>query len=332
MRAISYRRFGPAAEVLELGELPDPRPGPGELLVRVHASGVNPSDVKTRAGLRGTIPFPRIVPHNDGAGIVEAVGEGVDPARVGQRVWLYNANRSPDGMSQGAIGTAAERVAVPAAQAVPLPEGTGFVEGACLGVPAMTAHRAVFADGAPAGKSVLVTGGAGAVGYYAVQFARLAGARVFATVSSAEKAAHARDAGAAAAIDYKREDVAARLLELTGGEGVDRIVDVDFGANLEVGQRVLRPGGVIASYASMAAPRPAFDYYGFMFKNAVFRFVFVYAMDEAAKAAAARDITALLEQGKLRHLVAGSFALEETAAAHEAVESGKAIGNIVVIP
>lgn len=333
MRAISYRRCGPAAEVLEFGELPDPHPGPGEVLVRVHASGVNPSDVKTRAGLRGPIAHPRIVPHNDGAGVIEAVGEGVDRARIGERVWLWNANRDfADGAHQGAVGTAADRVAVPAAQAPPLPDGTGFVEGACLGVPAMTAHRAALADGPLDGRTVLVTGGAGAVGHYAVQIAKWAGATVFATVSSAEKAGRAQAAGADAVIDYKREDVAARVLDLTGGRGVDRVIEVDFGANLETNLRLLKPGGAIAAYASAAAPKPALDFYPFMNRNAAFRFVLVYAMEADAKAAAVRDIDVMLRQGRLTHPVAATFALEETAAAHETVESGRATGNVVVIP
>ena len=332
MRAVSYRRFGPAAEVLEVGTLPDPSPGPGEVLVRVHASGVNPSDVKSRAGRRGSNPDPLIVPHNDGAGVIEAVGSGVDQARVGERVWLWNTNRSPDGSTQGKIGTAAELVALPAAQAGPLVGEATFVEGACLGVPAMTAHRAVFADGPVRGKTVLVTGGAGAVGFYAIQFAKWGGARVLATVSSVEKSNHALAAGADATIDYKREDVAARVGELTGGAGVDHIVEVDFGANIETSTKILRPGGCIAPYASMAAPNPAIDFYGLMGKNAAVRFVLVYSMDDAAKAAAVRDITAMLRQNQLKHLVAATFALDEIVAAHEAVESGRMVGNVVVIP
>ena len=330
MRAVSYRRFGAAAEVLETGELPDPKPGPGDVLVRIHASGVNPSDVKSRAGRRGTAPDPLIVPHNDGAGTIEAVGPGVDRARIGERVWLYNTNRSPDGSSQGAVGTAAELVALPAGFAVPLVGEATFVEGACLGVPAMTAHRAVFGGGPVTGKTVLVTGGSGAVGFYAIQFAKWGGARVLATVSSTEKANHALAAGADATIDYKRDNVAARVRDLAGG--VDHIVEVDFGGNLEVSTKILRPGGCIASYASMGIPTPSLDFYALMAKNATIRCVLVYSMSDEAKSAAVRDITVMLRQNELKHLVAATFALDEIVAAHEAVESGRIVGNVVVIP
>ena len=332
MRAVSYHRNGPASEVLEIGMLPDPTPGPGEVLVRVQASGINPSDVKTRAGLRGPSPHLPVVPHNDGAGVIEAVGSGVDPARVGSRVWLYNVNRSPDGTAQGTIGTAAELVAVPEHLAVPLEGEASFVEGACLGVPAMTAHRAVFCNGPVEGKTVLVTGGAGAVGFYAIQFAKWGGARVLSTVSSTEKANHALAAGADATSDYKREDVAARVRELTGGDGVDHIVEVDFGANLDVSLKVLKPGGCLAPYASMGDPKPVFDFFAFMNRNVIFRFVLVYSMDEQAMADARRDITAMLKQNRLKHMVAATYGLDEIVAAHEAVESGRMVGNVVVVP
>ncbi|MGL4280395.1 MAG: NADPH:quinone reductase, partial [Albidovulum sp.] len=184
MKAVWYEGFGPAEKVLHHGDLPDPAPGPGEVLVRLHASGINPSDVKLRAGMRAgaVMGWPRIVPHSDGAGVIEDVGAGVDPARIGERVWIWN------GQWQRPFGTAAEFIALPSEQAVRLPETTSFAEGACFGIPAMTAWFALFADGPIAGKTVLVTGGAGSVGRYACQMARLAGARVIATVSSPEKA------------------------------------------------------------------------------------------------------------------------------------------------
>ena len=199
-----YERHGPAREVLQIGEQPDPVPVKGEVRVRLRASAVNPSDVKARAGSRPVIP-PRVIPNSDGAGEIDRVGPGVSKRRLRQRVWVYN------GQWQRPFGTSAQYIALPAAQAIPLPRKVSYAEGACLGIPVMTAHRCLFADGPIDGLTVLVTGGAGVVGHYAVQFARWAGARVIATVSSPEKAGHARKGGAHATINYRNEDVAARL-------------------------------------------------------------------------------------------------------------------------
>ncbi|MFN4088856.1 MAG: NADPH:quinone reductase [Alphaproteobacteria bacterium] len=330
MLAAFYERYGAARDVIRVGDLPDPAPGPGEVLVRVHASGINPSDVKTRMGSRGTIPGPVVVPHNDGGGVIEAAGPGVDPGRVGERVWLYNVNRSPDGTRQGTAGTAAQRVAVPAVQAVPLPEGTSFAEAACLGVPAMTAHLAVLGGGPVHGRTVLVTGGAGAVGWYAIQIAKWAGAFVLATVSSEAKAKRAAQAGADHVINYRTEDVAARGRDLTGGHGADLIVEVEFGGNLAASTAALAPGGVIAPYGSVAQPKPALDFFPLMFRNGTIRGVFVYAMSPEAFAAARHDIIAMLRHGRLKHLIAETFDLADCVAAHEAVESGRLIGNAVL--
>jgi len=331
MKAAYYERRGPAREVLAVGERPKPAPAAGEVLVRVAASGINPSDVKTRAGNMGPMPVPLVIPHCDGAGAIEAVGDGVPAERIGERVWMFNVNRTPDGFGQGAIGTAAQYVAVPAALAVPLPDKASFAEGACLGVPAMTAHRACFVGGPLRGKTVLVTGGAGGVGFYGVQMAKLDGAaKVIATVSSPEKAALARDGGADVTIDYKREDVVAKIREATGGAGVDHVVEVDFGANLPVTLEVLKPHGSIAPYASAAVTQPAFDYPRFMRKEAALYGVYVYVMSDAAKAAAAHDINRWIAAGQLRHAVAARFPLERIAEAHESVESGRLMGNAVV--
>lgn len=325
MRAAWYERVGPAAEVLQLGALPDPAPQAGEVLVRVRASGVNPSDTKQRGGWRGARPaFPRIVPHADGAGEIVAVGAGVDRARVGERVWVYNGVGLYD--ARRAFGTAAELIALPSEQAVPLPASLDFVQGACLGVPACTAHRAVFADGPVGGLTILIQGGAGAVGHYAVQFAAQGGARVIATVSSPEKAAHARAAGAHETIDRKREDVAARVRALAGDAGVDRIIEVDFGANLAIDAELIRLNGTIASYSSTAVPEPMFPYYKLAFKGANLRLIQGYQLPPEARAAAIADIARLT----LIHAIDQRFALTQIAAAHERVESGRAIGNVVV--
>lgn len=326
MRAAWYERKGPAREVLQVGELERPEPGPGELLVRVRASGVNPSDTKGRAGARGRteMPFPRIVPHQDGAGEVVAAGSAELSGRIGERVWLYEAQLGR------AFGAAAEYLAIPADKAVRLPDRVAFEEGAALGVPAMTAHRAVFADGAVAGLTVLVSGGAGAVGRYAVQFAKLGGARVIATVSDAEQARSVLAAGADLAIDRKTEDVAQRVRDFTGtARGVDRFVEVAFGANLPLIRELLAPRGVVATYASDAVPEPVLPFWDLVGLDATVRFVLVYVMDAAAHAAAADAITAALEAGALSHVIAARYPLEQIAEAHEAVERG-AGGKVVV--
>ena len=324
MRAVWYERIGPAAEVIRAGDTDVPEPGPGEVLVRVHASGVNPHDVKKRAGRRAPMAHPRIVPHNDGAGVIERVGAGVERSRIGQRVWLHSAQW------QRPFGTAADYTSVPANFAWPLAEGTTFEEGACLGIPAMTAHRVVFADGSVYGQSVLVHGGAGAVSFYAIQFAKHAGAEVIATVSSPEKAAVATAAGADHVVDYRREDVTARVKAITRDAGVDRVVEVDFGRNLATNVAVLKVNGTIVAYASDAEPNPAIPFYPMMSRGLTVRLVLVFNMPAAALAQAARDICTMLERGALRHPPIERFSLENTAGAHEALESGRVIGKVVV--
>jgi NADPH2:quinone reductase len=324
MKAAFYDRNGPADEVLQVAALPMPAPGPGEVLVRVKASGVNPSDVKSRAGLRARMSWPRVVPHSDGAGVIEAIGAGVDPARVGERVWLWN------GQWQRPFGTAAEYIALPAFQAPRLPEGVPYEAGACLGIPAMTAHRCVFADGPVAGQTILVTGGAGAVGHYAIQLARWGGARVIATVSSAEKAAHAKAAGADRIVNYKNEDVAQAAKDVTNGQGVDRVVEVEFGGNLATTLACLKTNGAIATYASTAVMEPKLPFYPMMFQGVTLRMVLVYILPEDARRQSIQDINRALAQGALVHAIAESYPLDKIADAHKAVESGTAIGNVVV--
>lgn len=324
MKAAFYERNGPADEVLQVSELPMPAAGPGEVLVRVKASGVNPSDVKSRAGLRARMSWPRVVPHSDGAGVIEAVGAGIDPARVGDRVWIWN------GQWQRPFGTAADYIALPNAQAVHLPDGVPYEAGACLGIPAMTAHRCVFADGPVAGQTVLVTGGAGAVGHYAIQLARWGGARVIATVSGSDKAAHAKAAGADRVVNYRSEDVAEAVKDLTKGQGADRVVDVEFGGNLATTLACLKTNGTIATYASSAVMEPKIPFYPMMFQGITLRLVLVYILPEAARRDSIHDINKALVQGALVHAVAETYPLERIAAAHQAVESGGKIGNVVV--
>jgi NADPH2:quinone reductase len=328
MKAAWYENKGPAREVLRIGEMDRPEPQAGEVLVRIRASGVNPSDTKSRSGAGARPnPWPRIIPHQDGAGIIERVGEGVDPARVGERVWVYEAQLGRPS------GCAAEYAAVPARNAVPLPDGISFEEGACLGVPALTAHRCVYADGSVEGKTVLVTGGAGAVGFYAIQFAKLGGAQVITTVSREEQAKIARDAGADFILNRRDEDVAGRIAEITGaqdGRGVDRIVDVAFGANLETSLKVLKVRGVIASYASDEVPIPALPFWPLAGLDATVRFVLVYVMGDEAHAEAIQATTAALQAGKLKHHIGARFPLDRIIEAHEALESGRNIGKVIV--
>ena len=325
MRAVWYEETGDAADVLHIGELADPQPQAGEVRVRVRASGVNPSDVKTRAGGRGPLSYARIIPHSDGAGEVDCVGPGVDPARVGERVWLWNA------AWERANGTCAEYVCLPAAQAVTLPANTGWEAGACLGIPASTACHAVFADGCVSGKTVLVTGGAGAVGHYAIQLARWGGARVISTVSSDEKACVAREAGADAVVNYRSAEVVNAILDANAGKPVDRIVEVEFGGNLAVSGAVLASGGVIAAYGSVAQPTPQLPFYPLMFNHSTLRMLLVYRLSAAQRADTIDRLTRAMDEGVLQHAIAQRFRLEDAAAAHEAVESGKLIGNAVIM-
>ncbi|HEY9285526.1 MAG TPA: NADPH:quinone reductase [Pyrinomonadaceae bacterium] len=325
MRASFYERTGPAREVLTLGELPTPEPGPGEVRVRVAWSGVNPSDVKSRAGLRTKeLPFPRVVPHSDGSGRVDRVGEGVDPARVGERVWVWNAAWGR------ADGTAAEYVALPAEQAVALPDGVELTAAACLGIPALTAYHAVTVDGGVEGKSVLVAGGAGAVGHYAVQLAKLKGARqVIATVSSAAKAELARAAGADLVVNYREEDIAARCREATGGGGIDRIIEVDFAANVGADLRALRHEGEVVVYGS-GAPEIPVPFAPAILKNVRLRFFIVYNLTPEDRARAVADLTRLLEANALTHNIGARLPLERIAEAHDLVEHGRVTGNVVL--
>ncbi len=323
MRAAWFDRFGPAAEVLSVGEVETPPPGSGELRVRIAVSGVNPVDVKRRLGGRGASDGNRVVPHFDGAGTVESVGEGVDSARVGERVWVYEAQWGR------AFGTAAELAVVAADCAVALPDATGLDAGACLGIPALTAHRSVFADGSVAGQTVLVTGGAGAVGHYAVQFAKLDGAKVIATVSNDDKAELARQGGADHAINYRTADVATSINELAGANGIDRIVEVEFGGNLAAAAAVVKENGIIATYASQAHPEPTVPFYALVYKNVTVHHVLVFGMPEEAKARAVADISRWLAAGQLQHHLGPRFALEEIVGAHEAVEAG-AYGKVLV--
>lgn len=325
MQAAFYERLGPAREVLQLARLDDPQPGPGEVRVRMRWSGVNPSDVKSRVGLRSkAMPFPRVIPHSDGMGVIDAVGAGVPATRVGERVWTWNAAFGRP------HGTACELVCLPQQQAVPLPDDVADEAGACLGIPALTALHAVLLDGGVAGKTVLVAGGAGAVGHYAVQMAsQLGAARVLATVSTEAKARLARAAGADDVVFYRSEPLAERVQALTQGRGVDRIIELDLGVNAGADLEMLRPGGECVVYGSSATPLQL-PFYPLIAKNLQLKFFIVYSLAAADRARATGTLTRMLARGALQHNIAARLPLADIAQAHELVEGGQAMGNVVL--
>lgn len=325
MRAAWFEKFGPAADVLIVGEQPTPDPIQGEVLVRLETSGVNPSDVKKRAGA-----FPNllddglVIPHSDGAGVIEAVGAGVDDREAGERVWVYQAQYGRR------FGTAAEYVAIDSCRAPPLPDNAGFEVGACLGIPAMTAHRCVFADGDVDGQTILVTGGAGRVGYYAIQWASQAGASVIATASCPDDDRVCIDAGAAAAVNHRQPGWSDEVLEQTGQQKIDRVIDVEFGANLPEVLKLIRTGGTIATYSSTQVPEPKLPFVKMMFMDLTMRLVIVYAMPEEAKQQAVADIEQRLQNDQLQHRITHALPLAEIASAHEIIEHGECRGCVVV--
>ncbi len=324
MRAVWYDRQGPADEVIITGTLPTPDPGLRQVRVRLEASGVNPSDTYRR---RGAVPaeYERVIPNSDGAGVVDATGEGVDRNWIGKRVWLYNGQRNGRWM-----GTAAEFIALDVGLVRELPDHVSFAEGATLGIPGMTAHGCVFANGPVQGQTLLITGGAGAVGHYAVQLAAWAGARVIATVSSEDKAARARQGGAEWVINYRTEDVAARVAEITRGAGVDHIVDVDLGGNLAAVMASVRENGSIAYYATNGAQEPKVNLRALMARNVTLRGFVLPTSPPATRQRAQDDITSFIQTPARILSVADRFALYETAAAHKCVEAGGKVGTVVV--
>jgi NADPH:quinone reductase-like Zn-dependent oxidoreductase len=325
MQAAWFEAFGPAREVLHVGEQPRPEPQAGEVLVRLRTSAVNPSDVKKRAGSSPTLlDDGLVIPNSDGAGVIEAVGSGVAAARIGQRVWIYQAQHGRR------FGTAAQYVAIDAARAAPLPETAGFEVGACLGIPAMTAHRCVFADGPVDEQTILVTGGAGRVGWYAIQWAKAAGARVIATASKAADGDACRQAGAEAVVNHREPGWGERVKAANGGAAVDRVVEVEFGGNLTEVLGCLRTGGTIATYASAQVTEPKLPFYRMMYLDLTVRAVLVYVMPEAAKQAAIADIHRALVGGSLRHRIAHRLPLARIAEAHELVERGGLNGCVIV--
>ena len=325
MRAAWFESFGSARDVLQVGEKDTPEVGQGEVLVRMATSGVNPSDVKKRAGsFPNLLDLGYVIPNSDGAGVIEAVGNGVDASRIGERVWIYQAQYGRR------FGSAAEYVAIDDSRAPRLPDNTSFEVGACLGIPAMTAHRCVFADGDVAAQTILVTGGAGRVGHYAIQWATQAGATVIATASNNDDKAACVAAGATHVVNHREEDFVGQVLAATDGAPVDRVIDVEFGANLAASIVVLRIGGTIAAYSSTQVTEPKLPFYEMMYKDITLRFVIVYAMPEAAKELAIADINAALAGDKLQHRLAHTLPLAEIAKSNELIEQGSIRGAVVL--
>ncbi len=325
MRAVLYEATGPAREVLRMVEIPTPEPGPGEVRVRLHASGVNPADIKRRSGwARITLDGPFLIPHDDGAGVIDKLGDGVTTVSTGDRVWVFDARLGRP------TGTAEEFVCLPAINVEPLPGHVDFATGASLSTPGRTAHRCLFSDGLIDGATVLVAGASGSVGHSAVQQAKLAGARVVGTIGRPENRGIALDAGCEEVLDYRSPDLAKDLLDLTNGHGFDRIVEVDAAANIDVDAKVCATNGVIAVYATDSGHSPTVPLWRLMNKSVSLRSVLLYNLPHAEHRMAADDLNRWVGTGKLTPRVGRRFSLEDTAGAHEAVEAGAVGGNVVV--
>jgi NADPH:quinone reductase len=325
MIAAWYDRQGRATDVLQVGDLPETEPGRGEVRVRLVLSGINPGDIKKRMGWLGSaMAFPRIVPHSDGTGVIEAVGSGVGAARVGTRVWVYGAQ------SYRPFGTAALTTVVPSALAVGLPDSVSDETGACLGIPGLTAHRTVFADGPVAGQTVLVHGVRGSVSSLAAQLARWGGATVIGTVrTNAEIDAVENDVADHVIPLESDPEAAAAVIRDLAPDGVDRVVEVALSANADLDAAVVRNGAVVAAYATVK-DRPELPFWPMLFANVTIRLLGSDDFPQAAKDAAARDLTSAAAEGALSVTVARTFPLTEIAAAHELVESGSAAGRVLI--
>lgn len=325
MRAAYFEKQGTAADVLKVEQLPIPVPGSGEVRVRITVSGVNPSDIKSRTGFLGPMLFDRIIPHQDGAGIIDAVGEGVDDARIGERVWVYEAQYCR------ATGTAAEYIVIPANQAVRLPENVSFEIGASLGIAAITAHYCLFADGDISGRKVLIQGGAGAVGEAAIQLAKWSGAWVASTIRNPEDKVNVRLKGADLVIDLNSQNVAEEIKKATFGKGVDRIIEVDLSSNINIDLAIIAKGGVISTYSAKKPNESlVLSILNSMKDNIAFRFVYVYTMPEESKRKAIGDITHCINEGKYNPTIGLIVPLDKIWEAHEAVEFHKVKGKVLI--
>ena len=323
MRAAWYEQQGPAEQVLQIGELPDPQPEEGEVRVRLALSGVNPGDAKKRQGWQGSsMPAPQVIPHSDGAGLIDAVGPGVDPSRIGSRVWVYGAQ------SYRPYGTAAQATVVPQQLAVELPDEVPDQLGAALGIPGITAHRAVFADGPVTGQVILVHGVLGAVGSLAAQLATWAGATVIGTVRKRADLDTVPQGRVAHGVALDEADVVARVHRIAPA-GVARIVEVALSANADLDAALVAQGGTIAAYAS-PADRPELPFWPLLFANVTLRLLGSDDFPPETKAQAARDLTSAAASGDLHVRIGARYPLDQIAAAHLAVEAGHTPGRVLI--
>ena len=327
MKAAWYNSFGPAEEVLKIGEFDTPEPRPGEVKIRIYASGVNPSDTKKRLGANpALLDDGPVIPNSDGAGEIISVGEGISSSRIGERVWVYNAQYGRQ------LGTSAEYVCLPSFNAIILPDTADYSAGAMMGIPAMTAHRCVFSDGAVDSQTLLITGGAGRVGYYAIQWAKQNGSTVIATASSDASREQCVNAGADLIVGHPSDDSVGEIMDFTNGKKIDRIIEGDFGANLLPVLDVLKTSGTIATYSSMADMNPSIPFIRMMFMDITIRMVLVYAMPDEAKKHAAKDITSALSKNTFHNRVAQEYSIDNISDAHKMIESGEVYGSVIIKP
>jgi NADPH:quinone reductase len=325
VRAAWYERQGPADEVLQIGELPAPLPAPGEVRVQVSCSGVNPGDTKKRGGWLGSaMPYPQVIPHSDGSGVIESVGDGIDPGRVGRRVWVFGAQ------SYRPFGTAAQLTAVPGWQAVDLPDKVSDETGACLGIPGITAHRAVFADGPVSGMTVLVHGVLGGVGALAAQLAHWGGATVIGTVRNHDDLKHVNTAAVAHPVALDQPDPADGIRG-HAPDGVDRIIEVAFSDNIELDAAVVKNQAVIAAYATRH-DRPDFPFWPMLFDNVTIRLLGSDDFPVQAKQQAAADLTTAASDGALSIAIGPALPLAHVAEAHDRVDAGARDRVLLTIP
>lgn len=326
LKAVQFTEAGAAKDVLQMVEIDPIEPEPNEVRVRIAYAAVNPTDVKRRASGRELPNFSPIVSGNDGSGVIEAVGSNVDPSKVGKNVWIFGAQAFRP------MGTAAEYCTLPAWMAPELPAEASLLDGACLGVPAVTAYYSIFSDGSVEGKTILVSGGGGRVGAYAVQMAKLGGATVIAMVGKPENETYVKELGADHVVNYKSDDVAAKVLEITDGRGVDRISEVAFGANVDLFPQIVVPNGVITAYSSDAVETPVLPFLPLMFKNVTMRPFTIYSLTEETKRNIFDAVNGMLRKGQLRHRVDQHhpFTLEGVVAAHEAIEADAVAGVCVI--
>ncbi len=326
MKSVYYDHFGTAADVLNITTLDTPAPAAGEVTVRVAFSGVNPSDIKARAGSRPGIlkpAFPQVIPHSDGAGVIESVGEGISPDRIGNHVWIWN------GQWQRAFGTGSSHITLPAEQAIDLPDGIDLETGAVLGIPGLTAAEAVFGAGDVTGQTLLISGGGGTVGYLAVQLAVWGGANVIATCSQRD-VSRVKAAGAQTVLDYRSETLAADILAANGGDAVDRILEVEFGANVAMNAEVIKINGTIAAYGSQIEMTPTLPFGPLLFKAATIDIILIYLLPLPERQERVERLHKALIEGALTCPVAQVYPLDDCAAAHDAVLAGGREGAILI--